>query len=319
VDRRLAERLGIAADALMPWHYQNPFFQEPPEVFNTGLEEIYKAQDTLALCRKFYGGIDLDIEGIIGRSDLYEKEGKSPHAFEVDIDRKGDIRMIANIVPGLQWQQTMIHELGHGVYDEYIDPSLPWLLREAAHPLTTEGLAMMIDRVVGNPRWAEGLGILDEAGRQKVDAEARAYLTFAPLQFSRWTQVMLRFERELYRDPAQDLNAKWWDLVEQYQGLKRPPGREAPDYASKVHLTVAPVYYHNYMMGDLFGAQVHEAIAASIGSNPRDEVYVGKPAVGAFLKAKVFGPGSRYSWNELTELATGAKLSAAAFARRFQD
>ena len=37
------------------------------------------------------------------------------------------------------------------------------------------------------------------------------------LIFSRWCQVMLRFEKAIYADPDQDLNELWWDLVEKYQ------------------------------------------------------------------------------------------------------
>ncbi|MFO0927945.1 MAG: hypothetical protein U0736_13035 [Gemmataceae bacterium] len=61
----------------------------------------------------------------------------------------------------------------------------------------------------------------------------------------------------MYEDPDQDLNKVWWDLVEKYQQVRRPAGRNAPDYAGKVHIVVAPVYYHNYMMGELFASQVH--------------------------------------------------------------
>ncbi len=319
VDRRLAARLGIAAGALMPWHYQNPFFQEPPAVYDTGLDAIYKNQDTLALCRSFYEGIGLEVAAIIERSDLYEKEGKTPHAFAADIDRLGDVRVIANIVPGLDWQTTMVHELGHAVYDARIAPDLPWLLRTQSHALTTEGIAMMLDRLVANPHWAEAMTLIDSDTQARVLPEAKAYLAFAPLQFSRWAQVMLRFERELYRDPNQDLSALWWDLVEKYQGLTRPPGREAPDYASKIHLVIVPVYYHNYMMGELFASQVHETIAGRSGSAPFETVYVGDPKVGAFLSREVFAPGNRYRWDELTEKVTGAPLGAAAFARRFES
>jgi peptidyl-dipeptidase A len=50
----------------------------------------------------------------------------------------------------------------------------------------------------------------------------------------------------MYENPDQDLNKLWWDMVERYQLLKRPPGRNAPDYGSKIHIVSAPVYYHNY-------------------------------------------------------------------------
>ncbi len=75
---------------------------------------------------------------------------------------------------------------------------------------------------------------------------------------------MFRFEKELYRDPNQDLNKLWWDLVEKYQGLKRPEGALSPDYASKIHIVSAPCYYHNYMMGELFACQVHEALCKEV-------------------------------------------------------
>ena len=84
------------------------------------------------------------------------------------------------------------------------------------------------------------------------------------LIFSRWCQVMLRFEKGMYENPDQDLNKLWWDLVEKYQLVKRPPGRNAPDYASKIHIVSAPVYYHNYMMGELFASQVHHAIGREV-------------------------------------------------------
>ena len=317
VDARLAKRLGVPVDKLMPWHYQNPFFQDPPAVFETGLDALYKKQDTVALSQRYFDEMGLPSGDIVKRSDLFEKPDKTPHAFATDIDREGDIRVLCNVVPGFRWQVTMVHELGHAVYDKFIDHELPWLLREATHPLTTEGIAMMFDFHVANPLWAEAMGLMSAEQRAAAMTEARAYQAFAELQFSRWTQVMLRFERAMYGDPSQDLDTLWWDLVERYQGLKRPP-RKAPDYASKIHLVVAPVYYQNYMLGKLFAAQVHEAIAKHVGKAPGDTVYVGDKRVGKFLEDKVFGPGARYDWNDLTRFATGSELSPDAFARRFQ-
>ena len=59
--------------------------------------------------------------------------------------------------------------------------------------------------------------------------------------FSRWCQVMLRFEKSMYENPDQDLNELWWDLEEKYQGIKRPEGRNEPDYASKIHIVTSRV------------------------------------------------------------------------------
>ena len=124
----------------------------------------------------------------------------------------------------------------------------------------------------------------------------------------------------MYENPEQDLNKLWWDQVEKYQLLRRPPGRNAPDYGSKIHIVSAPVYYHNYMMGELFASQLHHAIAREVykGAAPAGVVYVANKDVGKFMRQKVFDPGRTLSWNELTRFATGSDLSPAAFAKDFQ-
>jgi peptidyl-dipeptidase A len=140
------------------------------------------------------------------------------------------------------------------------------------------------------------------------------------LIFSRWCQVMLRFEKSMYENPDQDLNKLWWDLVVHYQGLRRPPGRNAPDYGSKIHIVSAPVYYHNYMMGELFASQLHHAIAREVCKSARPDtvVYVGNKEVGRFMRERVFDLGKTLPWDQLTQRATGAPLNPEAFAADFK-
>jgi peptidyl-dipeptidase A len=323
IDARLAANCGVTVAELRPWHYHDPFFQESPAVFGADLDTAYLNVDILKLCREFYAGIGLPIDDVLERSDLFEKPGKSPHAFCTDIDREGDVRVLANIVPSERWMDTMLHELGHAVYSsKNIPPSVPYVLRGASHILTTEGVAMQMGRLAKNGAWQEAMGIApkDAAERKKLSDAGALVLRNQLLIFSRWCQVMLRFEKGLYENPDQDLNKLWWDLVEKYQMVKRPEGRNAPDYASKIHIVAAPVYYHNYMMGELFASQVHHTIAREIygGADPRSVTYVRNPKVGEFMKSKVIAPGQTLSWNELTKFATGEELNPKAFAKDFQ-
>ena len=205
--------------------------------------------------------------------------GKSPHAFCTDIDREGDVRVLANIVPNEYWMGTMLHELGHSVYSsKNIPRSLPYLLRTDAHILTTEGVAMMFERFSKSGEWLEEMGVSvpDTKAYSETGAKMRRNQL---LIFSRWCQVMLRFEIELYANPGQNLNKLWWDLVEKYQLVKRPAGRDAPDFASKIHVVSAPAYYHNYMMGQLFACQVHATIARDVlhSTDAPSAVYVKNP------------------------------------------
>ncbi len=320
IDERLAKKYGIQPAALQAWHYHDPFFQESPAVFEANIDAPFARADIVKLCSDFYKGIGLPVDDVIARSDLLEKPGKSPHAFCTDIDREGDVRVLANIQPNEYWMGTMLHELGHAVYSsKNIPMKLPYVLRAEAHILTTEGVAMQFERFSKSRLWLEKMGVTLTAPNAFEDAATRTQRNQL-LIFSRWCQVMLRFEKGMYEDPAQDLNKLWWMLVERYQGVKPPANRSAPDYASKIHICSAPVYYHNYMMGQLFASQVHHAIARDLfkEADPRKVIYVGDARVGQFMKDKVFAPGRTLDWKGLTRFATGADLNPAAFARDFR-
>ena len=322
MDKKLAANCKIAVDDLMPWHYHDPFFQETPAVFAADLDQPFKKADLLKMCKDFYKGIDLPIDKVLERSDMYEKKGKSPHAFCTDITRDGtDVRVLANIVGNAYWASTLLHEFGHSVYSSMnIPDSLPYTLRMESHILTTEGVAMMFERVAKRQAFLDKMGIAVDDGAA-FDASGAKSLRYDLLIFSRWCQVMLRFEKSMYENPEQDLNKLWWDLVEKYQMVKRPPKRNAPDYASKIHIVSAPVYYHNYMMGQLFASQLHHAIARDVykEKDPDKVVYVGNKEVGAFMKKRVFDPGRSLSWNDLTKHATGELLNPKAFAEDFKS
>ncbi len=316
IDAALAKNCGIPVDELRPWHYHDVYFSEVPAVLGDLPESIYKPIETLKACREFYEGIGLPIDDVLKRSSLYEQPGKCPHAFETDIDRTGsDVRILVNIVPGREWLATTLHELGHATYSKYLPHTLPYALRVEAHPLTTEGVAMMFERFAQNVDWLQAMGA-------KVHDPERFRAAAAKLQrnrlliFARWCQVMFRFERELYANPDQDLNRLWWNLIEKYQDVKRPAGRNEPDFAAKYHFVGAPAYYHNYMLGELFASQVHHALIRSLspGTNPTGAIYVGNKKAGEFMRERVYSPGLTLDWNQLTRHATGEALNARAFA-----
>jgi peptidyl-dipeptidase A len=322
IDAKLASDCNIQVGELMPWHYHDPFFQETPNVFSTNLDGIYATQDLIYLARTFYRGIDLPIDRVIEKTgDFAPHKGKNPHAFCIDLTRDGsDVRVLANVVPDEYWMSTLLHEFGHSVYSSInIPEALPYVLRMESHILTTEGVAMMFERLSKRRGWLDKMGVkVDDP--KSFDETASKIMRYRLLIFSRWCQVMLRFEKSMYENPEQDLNKLWWDMVERYQMLQRPPGRNAPDYGSKIHIVSAPVYYHNYMLGEMFASQLHHAIARDVfgGANPATVVYAGNKDVGRFMRERVFAPGRTLAWNGLTRFATGADLSPEAFAKDFQ-
>jgi len=318
IDTYLAKRDNVAKEELMPWHYQNRFFQEAPEIYSVELDKYYKGQNIEKLVTDYYASIGLDISDIIKNSDLYEKPGKNQHAYCIDIDNKKDVRVLCNLKPNYSWMGTMLHEFGHANYDKYIDMNLPFSLRNPAHTFTTEAIAMFFGRMASNPQFLVDMKLTDEADAKKITEESFKVLRLEQLVFSRWAQVMYRFEKSLYENPDQDLNKLWWDLVEKYQMIKRPEGRNQPDWASKIHIATSPCYYHNYLLGELLASQLNHYIATNVlKSSDLRQSYFGKPEVGKYLTENIFMPGSRWYWNDMIEKATGEKLTAKYYAEQF--
>jgi peptidyl-dipeptidase A len=316
LDAHLARRFGLPAADLRPWHYADPFFQRAPATAEVDMDRFFadagpagRGLERLAI--ETYDGVGLDVRDILARSDLYEREGKNQHAFCTDIDRQGDVRVLCNLKASRRWAETLLHELGHAVYDKYLDINLPWLLRTPAHSSSTEGVAMLFGRLPFSGDWLTRYLGMSQADVAAVLPAVRRQERLGQLIFVRWATVMLHFERALYADPSQDLHALWWDLKERYQRLARPEGRDAPDWAAKIHVALWPVYYHNYVLGELTASQLQATLVARYGG------LVGQPQAGRFLREQVFAPGAAADWSERVHLATGHALDPVHFVRQF--
>ncbi|MHC4618617.1 MAG: M2 family metallopeptidase [Planctomycetota bacterium] len=319
LDGLLAARYGVSVTELRPWHYHDPFFQETPLVYELDLDIYYKDKDVKELATQFYDSIGLPVDSILERSDLYEREGKNPHAFCTDIDKEGDVRILCNLKNNEQWMETMLHELGHAVYDKYHDPEVPYLLREPAHIFTTEAIAMFFGRLSRNAAWMQQMLDLSDEQRTEIERVSGKYATLKQLIFVRWAMVMYDFEKQLYRNPDQDLNSLWWEMVDKYQLVNKPEGRAEPDWAAKIHFTIAPVYYHNYVLGELLASQLRHRIVYTILrlKSDTDVSFVGRRSVGRYLREEVFEPGAVYRWDEMVERATGEPLTPKYFVGQF--
>ncbi len=304
LDEALAAQFGVDRADLRAWHYDDPFFQEPPELVGIDLDPQLGALDVDDLTVRTFDRMGLDVRGVLGRSDLVPREGKVQHAFCIDVDRRGDVRVLSNNVPGEQWSETMLHEFGHAVYFEGVDRDMPWLLR-TMHMCLTEGVAMRCGRLVHDPDWLRTIAGVPATTVDELEPALRAARRAALLVFARWVLVMTHFERGLYADPDGPHDTRWWDLVERYQLVQRPDARVAPDWAAKIHIAAAPVYYHNYLFGELFASQ----LTTTFGNLMRE------PAAGRSLAARVFEPGASLRWDALVRQATGEPLSPAAFGR----
>jgi peptidyl-dipeptidase A len=307
IQRYQTERFGT--QDLGPWAWSEPFCQEDP-VDAQELDLLLEAVDIPQTSLKFYNQMGMNVEPILSRSDMEERVGKNQHAFCINIDRSQDVRTLNNVKPSIKWLETVLHELGHAVYELGFDEKLPWLLREPPHMITTEAMALMMGRqAYRSHSLIHLIGPQKEALRQKAEESLKR----RQLIFSRFVLAMTAFESELYRNPSQQLNDLWWKVVEKYQKITPPAHRSTHfDWAAKYHIGLAPVYYFSYLLGEMFASMIQEAISEETG-----QASLITPEAGKFLNRKLFNPGNQMRWDALVKHVTGSPLGSDAWVKEF--
>jgi peptidyl-dipeptidase A len=312
---QLGKRFGIRPEEIRPWHLADPFFQEAVAPEGLDLARFYAGVDLEALARKAFARMGFDVSKILARSDLYPRERKNQHAFCTHVDRTtDDVRVLCNLQSDDYWTDTILHELGHAVYSDGLDAQLPWRLREEAHILTTEAVALLFGRLASNPDWMIRVLGADEAAVEAIRGKLRENARTRQLLFPRWVLVMTSFERALYGGASgEELGRLWWDLVERFQRVRRPEDRAEPDWACKVHVALAPVYYHNYLLGDLMASQLDAWLTRELGT----PFWFERTETARLLSTRLFREGARRPWNEALEHATGETLDPAHYVEQF--
>ena len=315
IDSVLSKKLNVPKKELMPWHYADLWFQEVPDIDNYDYDSLLKGKDLVNLTVKTYDSIGLDIRDIIERSDLFERKNKNQHAFTITIDKENkDVRVLANVRPNVRWAETMLHEYGHASYDKYIDKSLPIMLQEPAHIFTTEAVAMFFGRRARNGEWYKKIVGVNENTYKEINPRLGELLRTQLAITARWVMAFVLFEKELYRSPEGDLNNLWYDTVHELQYINVPKERrEFPDWAAKIHFGTAPVYYHNYLLGEMMASQMRDYIKNNISNDILNK------NVGEFFVEKIFKPGALYRWDKLLIKATGETLDPIHMANQLKE
>lgn len=299
----LSTKFNLPTFYIGPQFWSDPFGQEDP-IKGVGAEALFEGKDIIGMVRDYYHGIGFqnEFDDILSRSDLYERENKNPSACCCSVDRGNDVRVMMNAKNSPYWFRVGLHEFGHGMAYRGIDRKLPWTLRQQTHIMAAEAIALFFEKVSRNTAYLQKIF---GQGNDKIYAEMANSGARQRIIFSRWASVMTKFESELYANPGRDLNTLWWSLVRDIQGIKPPKRPEnVADWAAKAHIALAPIYYHNYLLGDIISEQLSAAARVALPGWFEDK------SLGNFLKKRWFRHGAALKWSELIRSATGKPLSA---------
>jgi hypothetical protein len=220
-----------------------------------------------------------------------------------------DVRMMLNPMPGSRTWGTLFHETGHALHAAFTRVESPLLkgyewLAGASAPCWSEGMAQLLGQLVGHRAFLERHTDLSQAEIDLFLAAHRARMLLS----ARSGLADLALERSLYVEGT-DPDAAERDVAGRYLGVDRPADAR-PGWAATAFLSAYPLYMQNYILADLVAAQIWEAVASRFGPGWADA-----PAVGAFFREHLWGPGESRPWTERVEAATGFGLSVEPYLR----
>lgn len=262
------------------------------------------------------------------RSSLYPlppsaEYKKNTHASAWHLDLDADIRSLMSVEPNPEWWETTLHELGHIYYYlTYSTPEVPLLLRRGANRGYHEAIGYLMGLASVQRPFLVGRGLVppdaDVDRMQQLLNEALSYVAYMPFAAG----TMTRFEHALYVEdlPPDQFNARWWDLVERYQGVAppEPRGEEHADALTKTHINDDAAQYYDYAISYALLFQMHDHIARNIlKQDPHEADYWGSVETGDFLRG-IMAPGASRPWQEVLRETTGRELDAQAMVEYFE-
>lgn len=276
------------------------------------MDSLYRKIDPIALASQFFSGIGLPVQDVIEKSDLKYRYGKSSGTNIFNVDFKNDLRMMSTIQENSDGMRKIMHLCGHASHFKNISDNVPYLLKDP-NSVVAEGIASFFENMTMNNLWLNSEFDMDSVRNREYKLLCMHFMQVDRLYRLRRLLVKAVFEREIYRNPDQNLGALWYRLNEQYLGIRPPKDQNATDWATTSYFTSFSCSVHNFVLADLFAGQLQHYIEKNIfdAMNP---VYQNNKSVGQYLVSHVYRYGDLLTWEQLIEKSTGEPLNPSYFA-----
>jgi peptidyl-dipeptidase A len=231
------------------------------------------------------------------------------HASAWPLNEKDDVRIKMCITPTAEDFTVIHHELGH-IYYFLAYTKQPFLFRNGANDGFHEAIGDTVALSI-TPSYLQKVGLMDQAPDADADIGQlleRALSKVAILPFA-YSVDKWRWDVYSGKTKPADYDKSWWQLREQYMGMKRPAAIAADgsgfDAGAKYHVA-ADVPYARYFLADMLQFQFHRALCREAGyTGPlhRCSVYDNAKA-GAKLQ-QMLSMGASKPWPEALKAISG--------------
>ena len=230
------------------------------------------------------------------------------HASAWPIDEKDDVRIKMCIKPTAEEFTVIHHELGH-VYYFLGYGKQPFLFRNGANDGFHEAIGDTVALSI-TPAYLKQIGLMDQEPDVTADIPQLLERALSKVTILPFAYTVDKWRWDVYSGKTKpaDYDKSWWQLREQYMGMKRPvPGNDITgfDAGAKYHVA-ADVPYARYFLADLLQFQFHRALCREAGyTGPlnRCSVY-GNAKAGAKLQ-QMLAMGASKPWPEALKAISG--------------
>jgi peptidyl-dipeptidase A len=232
------------------------------------------------------------------------------HASAWDVDNLSDVRIKACLeVNGTDFY-TVHHELGHNFYQRaYKDQ--PYLFKNGANDGFHEAIGDFIGLSSVTPTYLNQIGVLSKVPSDSEDIPYLLKMALQKIAFLPFGVEVDRWRWEVFsgKITEAEYNQRWWQLIQQYQGLMPPAERPASafDAGAKYHVA-ASVPYTRYFLAQILQFQFQRAACQQMGwQGPlhRCSIY-GERAVGDKLNS-MLALGQSQPWPDALQTFTGQR------------
>lgn len=209
------------------------------------------------------------------------------------------MRILANLTHDAYALHVLNHELGHCVYALNFADHICFLDKRA-YPAVTEAIAMMMESIQKREN------ILNDIVPQTVLNKFKSSWAEDELLYLSHALTLINFEREMYKNPQQDLQKLWHDMRVKFNGADEEETLDNK-WATVPHFLSFPAYYQNYFRAGIIKTQIYEHLISKPG--PITE----NPNTADYLTKHLFQYGTSLTQEELIKNLTKQDLSPNAY------
>ncbi|MCT2530869.1 M2 family metallopeptidase [SAR92 clade bacterium H921] len=232
------------------------------------------------------------------------------HASAWDIDNGNDPRIKQCVEINEEQLGTLHHELGH-IYYYLMYKDQPSVFKGGAHDGFHEAIGDTIQLSM-TPAYLEQMGLVDKVvespeatinKQMKLALEKIAFLPFGKM-IDEWRWKV--FSGDI---APEDYNAGWWQLREEYQGIKAPIERTEADFdpGAKYHIP-GNTPYTRYFLSFIMQFQFHKALCDASGyTGPLHECSIYNNKVAGEKLGAMLAMGQSAPWPDAMEALTGQR------------